>query len=72
MTLNLSMTVGNPMRADNNVYGYYKEKKFKGQNKVQRNSKYEKFKKIQERKFGKQMKVRVSWTYRDVRNTISE
>ena len=29
-------------------------------------------KKIQERKFGKQMKVRVSWTYRDVRNTISE
>ena len=26
MTLNLSMTVGNPMRADNNVYGYYKEK----------------------------------------------
>ena len=45
MTLNLSMTVGNPMRADNNVYGYYKEKKFKGQNKVQINSKYEKFKK---------------------------
>ena len=25
MTLNLSMTVGNPNRADNNVYGFYQE-----------------------------------------------
>ena len=53
MTLNLSMTVGNPLRADNNVYGYYKEKKIKGQNKVQRNSKYEKFKKITRKKVWK-------------------
>ena len=36
MTLNLSMTVGNPMRADNNVYGYYKEKNSKDKTKYKR------------------------------------